>query len=65
MILTEEHEPLVRERNVQWATLPNKISLMTKSFGRGTDFQVLDKIIKEFKEWLQIMAVPKVSVNQE
>jgi hypothetical protein len=24
------------------ATQPNKISLMTKSFGRGTDFQVYD-----------------------
>lgn len=29
------------------ATHPDKISLMTKSFGRGTDFQVYDDSIKK------------------
>jgi preprotein translocase subunit SecA len=43
LILTEEHEPSVRERNVFLATQCSKISLMTKAFGRGTDFEVYDK----------------------
>jgi preprotein translocase subunit SecA len=45
LILTEEHEPSVRERNVFLATQCSKISLMTKAFGRGTDFEVYDKEI--------------------
>ena len=47
LILTEEHEPSVRDNRVFRATYSGSISLMTKSFGRGTDFQVFDKNIQE------------------
>jgi preprotein translocase subunit SecA len=47
LILTEEHDPSVRDRNVHLAASASKISLMTKAFGRGTDFQVLDKGVYE------------------
>jgi len=42
LILTEEHEPSFRQRVIFMSTQANKITLMTKSFGRGTDFQVYD-----------------------
>lgn len=46
-ILTEEHAAEKRERVILNAANPNAITLMTRSFGRGTDFQVCDKSIKE------------------
>ena len=47
LILTEEHEPSIREKNITMATHPQNISLMTKAFGRGTDFQVFDKKVQD------------------
>lgn len=45
--MTEEHDPSYREKNIHMATQPSNIALMTKAYGRGTDFQVLDKNIQE------------------
>lgn len=47
LILTEEHEPSIRDNRVFRSTHSGSISLMTKSFGRGTDFQVFDENIQK------------------
>ena len=47
LILTEEHDSSFRERIVFMATQAGKITLMTKSFGRGTDFQIYDPKVNE------------------
>lgn len=45
--LTEEHEPSVRDSRIVRAVNADTITLMTNSFGRGTDFILLDQKIKE------------------
>lgn len=45
--LTEEHDPFTRNSRVAKAVEPNSITLITNSFGRGTDFVLLDDKIKE------------------
>jgi preprotein translocase subunit SecA len=45
--LTEEHEAVVRDSRIVSAVNPNVITLMSSSFGRGTDFVVLDDGIKK------------------
>jgi preprotein translocase subunit SecA len=45
--LTEEHEPSVRDSRIVRAVNADIITLMTNSFGRGTDFILLDQNIKE------------------
>jgi hypothetical protein len=43
--LTEEHNATVRDARITKATNSDKITLMTNSFGRGTDFILFDKKI--------------------
>lgn len=45
--LTEEHEASVRDSRIVRAVNADTITLMTNSFGRGTDFILLDQAIKE------------------
>lgn len=45
--LTEEHDPFTRDSRIIRAVDPKNITLMTNSFGRGTDFVLLDDKIKE------------------
>jgi preprotein translocase subunit SecA len=45
--LTEEHEAAVRDSRIVRAVNADTITLMTNSFGRGTDFILLDQAIKE------------------
>jgi hypothetical protein len=45
--LTEEHEASVRDSRIVRAVNADTITLMTNSFGRGTDFILLNKEIKE------------------
>lgn len=41
--LTEEHDSFTRDQRIQRATCRSQITLMTTSFGRGTDFILNDK----------------------
>ena len=45
--LTEEHDNSVRDSRIFNAVEPNKITLMSSVFGRGTDFVIRDDHIKE------------------
>ena len=45
MALTEEHDHATRDNRIKRATNENQITLMTGSFGRGTDFVLLNSEI--------------------
>ena len=45
--LTEEHDASTRDKRIIDAVNPGRITLMSGSFGRGTDFVIFDDNIKE------------------
>ncbi len=53
-ILTEEHDASVRDFSILKAVEPKSITLMTKIFGRGTEFVIRNNKLKD-KGGLHVM----------
>jgi hypothetical protein len=52
---------ILKEKNKQLLNYFNLSNVVNPD--QEEDKQDLDKIIKEFKDWLKVISVPKVSVN--